>query len=324
MKRFTSNNMYQQKSKRSFLKVSILLISFLVFFTFVSANIVSEEEVIELGEPTKVSITKNYHGMTSSQVSVTVPQMHEPENIDGFDENGSLECVYREIWGKEIVCQIPDDIPENYSATISYETPSVSTIKDEYLLFEHQKRVLVPTDKYSLEVILPEGSGIISRDDLEPFSPEDAVTGSEGRRIFVRWDVDEISLGETRDFSVRYQELDVLSNIFPIDMTTLAIILILLISLGISVYFKFKKKEDTISSILPLLKEDEKEVLLNIIEKEGECEQRNLVRELDYSKAKISRLVKDLEERNLIKKIKEGRKNRIVLKKDVGNIERKD
>ncbi len=306
------------------MKVSILFILFLTLSAFVSGNIVLEKEVIELGEPTKISITKNYQGMTSSQVSITVPQMHEPENIRGFDEEGNLECVYREIWGKEIVCQVPDDIPENYSATIIYETPSVSTIKNEYLSFEHQKRILVPTEEYSLEVILPEGSGIISRDDLEPFSPEDAVTGSEGRRIFVRWDMDDVSLGETRDFVVRYQDLEVIGNIFPIDTTTLVILLVLLISLGISVYFKFKKKEDTISSILPLLKEDEKEVLLNIIEKEGECEQRNLVKELDYSKAKISRLVKDLEERNLIKKIKEGRKNRLVLKKEVGNIEKRN
>ncbi len=321
MKRF--NNFFKQRSinHSSLLKVSLLFIFVIVLSTMVSASLVSEEEVIELGEPTEISLTKNFVNITSSQVSVAIPQAYEPENIRGYSEDEELECNYRETWGKEIICHVPEDPPENYSVTIEYETPSFTESVDGYNVFEYQKRVLVPTEEYSLEVILPEGSGIISGDDIGPYYPEDSVTGSEGRRIFIRWDLEDISLGETYDFVVRYQELEVLRNLFPVDIRTLGIIVALIVAISFSLYFKFKRKEETIASILPLLKEDEKKVLMEIIENGGECEQRKLVQELDYSKAKISRLVKDLEERNLLKKIKEGRKNRLVLKKEIGDLD---
>ena len=44
-----------------------------------------------------------------------------------------------------------------------------------------------------------------------------------------------------------------------------------------------------------------------------QIDQRDVVRETDFSKAKVSRIIKDLEERGLVSKISKGRKNIIKL-----------
>ncbi len=323
MKRFTRIFSYFSEQTPNFSKVLLVFLAFTAFFAVGSARLEYEEEVIALGETLEVSVTKHYSTLNSNQVSINIPQNQEPENIRAVDENGTMPCEFRQVFGNEIVCQ-PDNFgKENYSVTISYETPDTSELTDDYKKFEHRKLFSTSLERYSLEIILPEGSGIVSSnsEDLIPFEPEYATTGSEGRRIFVRWDLDDVSLGETENFAVRYQELDELRNIISFDASTIGTIIVLLIAVLIPVYFKFIKDDDTIASILPLLKEDEKQVLMYIIDKGGECEQKNLVKDIDYSKAKVSRLVKDLVERNLVKKIKEGRKNRLVLKKDVGNID---
>mgnify|MGYP000276434782 CR=1 FL=1 len=301
-------------------KVFALLLILSAMFTAVSGDLIVEKEVVELGNPSKITVTREYDEFDSSQVSVVVPAPYEPENIQGEVSEGDITCSYRETFGKEIVCIPSVESSENYTVSISYTTSNIYT-KNRFYSFDHQKRILVPTERYVLEVILPEGYGIISRDEGTPIEPKGAETGSEGRRIFVRWDMKNVSLGQSRDFQVNYQELNVFRNVFPNNMTSFVGLLVLLVAVLVAVYVKYMKEEDTIASILPVLKEDEKRVVMYLLDFEGECEQVELVKNLDYSKAKISRLVKDLEERGIIKKIKEGRKNRLVIKKAIGEIE---
>jgi len=62
------------------------------------------------------------------------------------------------------------------------------------------------------------------------------------------------------------------------------------------------------------LPEDLKKVL-DIIVKEGRITQTELRTKLPYSEAKVSLLVADLEDRGLIRKIKKGRGNILILQK---------
>ncbi|MDY6774162.1 MAG: MarR family transcriptional regulator, partial [Candidatus Nanohaloarchaea archaeon] len=103
------------------------------------------------------------------------------------------------------------------------------------------------------------------------------------------------------------------------DVLLAAVVLLLA---GLVVYFRREYGgEKTIASVFPVLKEDEKEVMRYLIDSEGEAEQREIVDNLDYSKAKISRLVSDLEERNLVEKEKRGRVNVVKLTREIGDIE---
>ena len=66
---------------------------------------------------------------------------------------------------------------------------------------------------------------------------------------------------------------------------------------------------------MKILKNDERKVIDIIKERGGMCKQRVIVRETDFSKAKVSRLVKDLEERGLLRTEKAGRSKKVYIKK---------
>ena len=72
-----------------------------------------------------------------------------------------------------------------------------------------------------------------------------------------------------------------------------------------------EKKEP---EFLKNLKEDEKQVVRVLLMKEGSCEQGTLRIATDFSKAKLSRLLSELEDRNIVSKEKRGKKNLIFLK----------
>ena len=63
------------------------------------------------------------------------------------------------------------------------------------------------------------------------------------------------------------------------------------------------------------ISKDQKEVLKLIIKKNGKTYQSTLVKELTFSKVKVSRIVKELEEKKIIKKEKFGMTNTVTLTK---------
>lgn len=300
---------------------AVVFFAFLMSSVALGSTISSEKEVVRLGEPTEVEIMVNYSSFTADRVSVLVPSSHRPENIQATDERGDVSCELRDQYGKEILCD-PGNMSGTYNILISYTTdlPSETNEGKEYISYTHPQRFLVPTDMFSLTVILPEGYGIVEKSMNPPYEPENARTGSEGRRIFVTWNEENISLGDSEEYVTRYQELNVFENVVPQSTTFFVAFVILMVAVFAAVYVR-RQSSETIASIMPVLKKDEQEVMRYIISNEGECEQRQLVEDLSYSKAKISNLVSDLVERNLIEKIKEGRTNRLVVKKEIGDVD---
>ncbi len=72
--------------------------------------------------------------------------------------------------------------------------------------------------------------------------------------------------------------------------------------------------------MLPLLNKDEKRVVDIIARNDGQVRQSVIVKESDYSKAKVSRLIKNLKERGVVDTDPiSGRENKVILKiKGVG------
>jgi len=306
-------------------RVAVLCLLMVALSSTVSGTtIADEQEVIRIGgSSTEVSVHINYTDLTSEQVSLLVPDSHEPQNVRGSDASGEIPCRYQER-EDEILCT-PSEHNGSYAVDIRYSMPSPATVAEAgNMVYAHTKRILVPIDSYSLRVVLPEGYGLVQDEQAEAYIPASGEVGSDanGRRIHVEWDDTDTSIGDTLRYEVRYQELNVFRDIFPTSPAVLVAVLLILIAAGLSVYMRrAQSSSETVASLFPVLKDDEKEVIRYMVDNDGECGQKDLVEELDYSKAKISRLVKDLVERNLIKKIKEGRRNRLKLKKDLGDVE---
>ena len=95
---------------------------------------------------------------------------------------------------------------------------------------------------------------------------------------------------------------------------TLAIITSLVIGIIISLYLFKDKEKDEFSIIRKALSEDERKIL-DEIKKSGEITQDSLRFRLDWSKAKISTILTNLDKRNLIQRERTGKTYKVYLQK---------
>jgi uncharacterized membrane protein len=151
--------------------------------------------------------------------------------------------------------------------------------------------------------------------------PQPKILETDGQAITVVWEFDDLKKDEEIALYVKYRE--------PADYITplifiISSIIILLIILYMLYHSKHKKKAKTRTIIRDVkkpesgiekhLKEDEEQVINVLKLKEGRCEQGTLRIATGFSKAKLSGLLKELEERKVIHKEKRGKKNLVFLK----------
>ncbi|MBW2976095.1 hypothetical protein KY347_01465 [Candidatus Woesearchaeota archaeon] len=99
-------------------------------------------------------------------------------------------------------------------------------------------------------------------------------------------------------------------------------VLIFLFFLGIAVYVIFKGKKEKNNKSSKIVSEDEEggekylgKIIELLREEGGRTTQKEIRKHLPFSEAKISLMLSELEHKGLIKKIKKGRGNILVLKK---------
>ncbi|MFH1064646.1 MAG: hypothetical protein V1729_06190, partial [Candidatus Woesearchaeota archaeon] len=149
---------------------------------------------------------------------------------------------------------------------------------------------------------------------------------TDGQTITIVWDFSNIKAG---DEIALYADYKMPSKTWPMITT----ILIALAVLGTALYILFKKrsKQDTApdteerstTSHKPTtphrpidthLKEDEQQIVNVLRLKEGSCEQGTLRIATGFSKAKLSGLLKEMEQRKMVHKEKKGKRNLVFLK----------
>lgn len=143
------------------------------------------------------------------------------------------------------------------------------------------------------------------------FFPQDGKVMTDGKHIIIYWERNDLKAGEGLTFSVKYMMPEKPSfdaYIWHILIPTLAIVIIVPL-VAIYIIRRVRRKV-----IVEVLLPDEKVVIDFLRQKGGETLQKHLVRELDFSKAKVSRLIKALEKRGVVKVVPvSGRENRIIL-----------
>jgi len=86
-------------------------------------------------------------------------------------------------------------------------------------------------------------------------------------------------------------------------------------------YFRRRAGRGTgVKRVFSVLKGDERRVIDVILLKGDKCKQRDIVRATDYSKAKVSRIMTELEARGILSRERIGRTNRVVLSESMGKI----
>lgn len=102
------------------------------------------------------------------------------------------------------------------------------------------------------------------------------------------------------------------------------IILVFMLGIIVSLFVlmlksQFMTKQDK-PTIFSVFNDEEKRVLSTLLEHDGVMMQNSLAKKSDFSKSKLSRILLDLEERNVVLKIKKGNMNKISLREDLKNL----
>ncbi len=216
------------------------------------------------------------------------------------------------LLGQRLKCEIPRG--ENVILRVVAITKAKKW-KNNSFVFENNFRISQPTKEVVVLVKIPEGAVLTKH---IPFLPENGSVGTDGRRIFVLWKKTNLGAGEIYGVKLYYEfpkkhveEVSEKEKIFEIALILSAFVLALAAFVYL-IYFKRKKVEKI---VLPLLREDEKKVMKVILAYPHGVNQKVIVEKTGYSKAKVSKVLKSLEERGLIKIERRGRTNKVYLKK---------
>ncbi len=293
--------------------VSFLLLSSLsspVFASFINAHEISV--MIDDSGFARTSVDLDFADLTTKEVYYFV--FARIDSLAASDDHGMLLCNTNVFsYGTQITCKPNTDDTYNYSVHFDFNMLGLQSQYDDNFFFSYDQSVRIPTERFVIRFVLPTGTALMEKEDgFSPYSPEDGVIGStdDGRHITVTWSEDNPSLGSDYSYRVFYEQaVQIYSNpwFYPV-----AFLLMLSFALVSFMLLRFRKVRK-IKTVLSVLHEGERKVIELIIGKEGTCDQKFLVKETGFSKAKMSRIIFDLEERGLLTKTRRGRTNMIEL-----------
>ncbi len=174
---------------------------------------------------------------------------------------------------------------------------------------------VMQTKKLNIKVILPE-TAVLDKPITDKVSssvyPNPSNIETDGKRIIINFNYDNVNKFSEFPIFIVYKFTS--NNLIYILLGMIILILIILF------LFKFKKKEKIKvkkikQDIDKYLIGDEKLIINALKKKGGKCTQATLVTITGVSKASLSRLLNQLEARNIITKEQLGNKNLIILKK---------
>ncbi len=195
------------------------------------------------------------------------------------------------------------------SVDSSYELESdfnvddmIKRIDNEYL-FTFSYNSEADFEDFKLKIILPEESVVSEKQDTLLVSKPVQIS-TDGRRIYLEWST---SLEKDEEFTTfaQYKAKESETIYYSIF-----VIIIILAAFLIGYNTKKFKKDRFVKAVLS---EDEKKVV-KIIKSGGETTQDELKKRLEWSKTKTSKIIRNLEAKNIIIKKPYKKTNKIKLK----------
>jgi uncharacterized membrane protein len=299
-------------------------IAILLFFILFSAPCLSQP-LYQYGITAEIydNDTVNYklnlifvdHADQTFNLSIASPNSVIIEsNTDCDVQNGLLET--------KVICFLKAANRSN--VIISYSSDQKVTSKNGYYLFSDSFKMNMPADLVPILIKMPEGTGL--RKPVEnSYSPDNALIGSDGRRTIVNWEMKNIEADQRIDVSIAFERIgNIIISEIPTQILFLAVLFIVVA--GAAAFYFFYLRNRRVKLILPILKKDEKKIFDTIM-KNGDgktVNQKIIVEQSGYSKAKVSKVLKSLEERGILKIERIGRKNKIHINSNFQNKTQKE
>lgn len=211
-------------------------------------------------------------------------------------ESLSYKETNRQI-GEEIYSEVFVD-----GEIVSKSVKELIKTKDEYIFL---KKIFFDEDYENVEVELTLDYGYFF--SSLGANPSNYFLYTDGQLIKIKWNFNETKKGEEKVFFAVIEK-----PIKKANYLTIVLVLIFILILFSTLYFFFSNKKKGVEKFLI---DDEKKIINYLKNCEGKEDwQKKIQRELNFSKAKLSRLIRNMEMRGFIKKIPFGNTNKIVLK----------
>ena len=253
--------------------------------------------------------------VSANNISIQLPRDARAISVKDTGKNSEFYILEQNNEKVLIATIKPDSVIE-----ISYTTNSfLDTGKKSY--FTTEFKAMHNIKNLTFQVILPEAVSLADKFALSVFPSSNARTETDGQRISVVWQYFDVKKDANIPVFVIFKEES--SALWGI----LAIAIIILVA-GFVMHLFFKKEKKKIqkrnvktgkagkSSGIEHYLIDSERAVINALKKSGRNEswQKQLQMQTGFSKAKLSRVIRNLESRSLIKKIPFGNTNKIVLR----------
>lgn len=230
----------------------------------------------------------------------------------------SADCsVDNTGFGSVISCDFEGITEDENRLELRFRTDREIIKRDTWYEFRANYDVSVPVKEAFILVRLPTNNVLARETANESFSPKDGEVLTDGRHIMVIWRRENLTVTDSLDFSVLYTVPAFggpLRNLIVVGLT----VIVIASMIGVAAYMKRDSREAIESKaevVKSVLNRDEKVIVDILGRHNGRANQKVLVRESEFSKAKVSRIVKNLKGRGVVEiEPVSGRENRIVLK----------
>ncbi|MEM2142184.1 MAG: MarR family transcriptional regulator [Candidatus Thorarchaeota archaeon] len=224
----------------------------------------------------------------------------------------------------EILVSLSDRLQPGTSAKVHLEfstddlqsTPRIGPDAAHYLSeFVYYVRPACTFSNFTLYVHLPI-SATLSESSAVPVFPVPTGNYTDGKILVFYWTYDEILIGQERVFMVKYQ--------YPLDssgdLVVSGLIWMMLLLGFVMGALTMRYGPVVVRSLRRVgrtryvgVTSEEQEILDIIRSRGGSCPQKELYQESNMSQARVSVILNNLEERNLVKRFREGRENIVYL-----------
>lgn len=251
--------------------------------------------------------------LLSSEVEVgnlTLILSENPEDVEVLIDGVEVSCLFQ---GEFARCG--NLSPGFYNVSIKYETSYPIASVGENTLFHYTDKLPYAADSQRVTLTLPVGY-IIPRergkDESFYISPKPSDVYSDGQRIILQWEQ------EGQELPITVLARKVIGPPFGWIATTVlsalvAAVLAVWFVLGIRKATKQKSMRKRKAVVVPALIDNEQRIV-EFLKQNGEVWQKQILGATGFSKAKVSRLIRNLEQRGVITKTVYGNTNKISLK----------
>ncbi|MHA1959354.1 MAG: helix-turn-helix transcriptional regulator [Candidatus Thorarchaeota archaeon] len=316
--------------------LSVLMLVVLVPQSNIAAQTVSESIVVldpinitaQLVDDGTTALTieaqVNNHGNDSVD---TLPLRIDSLDVELITSSSESESMDATLIGRDrytdVLLDFPNPIEPNSSRGIEIQllvrdVQSVQSLDQSSTLtgvFTYYVRPNLAMANFTFTVNLP-SAAILSEESAVPLYPSSDMNWTDGSSLSFSWITSELQPGQERVYIVKYQLESTsgsVNGIFiePILFTLFGIALGGLLIVGVP---KAANRLKTMGTIRIAGITQEEEALLDVIHRKGgSCAQKELYTEFDMSQSRVSLTLTNLEQRGLIRRIREGRVNMVYI-----------